>query len=63
MGIEREYEIVQQKMPFLRNVSRYDETYSKLIAGELAPVFADADSPVSLAETIHHPDTLYQTAA
>ena len=63
MGIEREYEIVQQKIPFLRNVSRYDETYFNLIAGELIPVFAHADSHDSINKTIHRSDTLYLNAA
>ncbi|MCU4160441.1 hypothetical protein AiwAL_10010 [Acidiphilium sp. AL] len=63
MGIECEYEIVQQKIPFLRNVFRYDETYSNLLAGKLVPVFADVESYDSSRETINRSEILYQNAA
>lgn len=39
MGIEREYEPVQQNIVFLRDVAKYDDTYNSLFSGQPTPVF------------------------
>lgn len=55
MGVERDYEKVQEKIPFLRRVSKNDQTYQRLIAGDLVPVFGDAhDTLESQAQQASH---------